>query len=299
MKVETKMRILNLGFKIFPKTTLKMCFKRNFGYELDLKKPKTYSEKLQWLKFYYATNEEAILAGDKAGLHDYLSKKQLEHLLVPLVGVYNNVAEINWNLLPEQFVMKKSNSSGMNIIVVDKSKSDEDKIKNKMNNWMKTTYGEFGAELHYSKMDSKIVIEKYIEGIGEDWRIIFLNGIPKMIHVSQWVGDESDNYSGHRDSVRIYADIDGKIRHLATSLDSEKSELEEGEYIDLPVNFLEMVEYGKKIATDFPLVRVDYFHANGELYIGELTFTPGGGFTPLNEELQKELGNQLILPKEK
>lgn len=298
MKKSVKEELILKGFKFFPKTMLKIYYKKIFNQTLNLKKPIYYSEKLQWLKFYYAKNELATIAGDKAGIHSYLKEKKLDFLLVPLFKVYDSIDQIDWEELPSRFVMKKSNSSGMNIIVTNKDESSKDKVLQQMEKWIHEDFGVFGGEQHYKNMDSKIVIEHFIDEIEEDWRIFYLNGRAEMIQISHWIDNNKENYSGHKDSYRSFSDIDGKVRHILPDPGVIVNDLSEGDYLAMPSDFNKMIEYGEIIAKDFPLVRVDYFHSKGKLYIGELTFTPGNGFQKLNEELQLELGNKLELPKE-
>ncbi|MEG0285085.1 MAG: ATP-grasp fold amidoligase family protein [Vagococcus sp.] len=149
-------------FEYFPKRMNSLYYRKVFGKKLNLKNPKTYSEKLQFLKFYYAEDEKVILAGDKVGIHEYLKEKSLENLLVPMINVYDCVEDIVWEDLPQEFVMKKSNSSGMNIIINNKKDANKNEILATMAVWMKEIFGIFGAEKHYSKMKSRILIEKYI-----------------------------------------------------------------------------------------------------------------------------------------
>ncbi|MBO0442882.1 ATP-grasp fold amidoligase family protein [Vagococcus fluvialis] len=296
-----KINVLELCYQYFPVTMLKFFFKKMFGKKLDLNNPTIYSEKIQWLKFYYTNDKLAILSGDKAGLHQYLEEKDLQFLLVPLIGIYDSVQEIEWDKLPTKFVIKKSNSSGMNLIVSNKKEMDKKLALNTIDEWMKKEFGVIGAEKHYEKMIPKIVIEDYMEGISTDSKILFLNGIPRLLQINHWLDEDKENYSGHRATIRTFTDMNGRIRCVApdegVKFKDIPVEFHEGNYISLPKDFEIMVESGKKIAKDFPLVRVDYFHSNEKLYIGELTFTPGSGFEPLNEDLQIELGSLLSLPK--
>lgn len=284
-------------FKLFPKIMIKLYYRKFIGSGLDIKNPKLFSEKIQWLKFYYARDPLALLAGDKAGLHKYLQDENLSFLSVPLLGVYETTSEIIWDKLPNQFVMKKSNSSGMNIIVTNKQSVNKDDIFEKMNQWMNEEFGVFGGEIHYSKMESRIVIEGFLTEITKDWRIFCLNGEPEMIQVSHWDEQVEDNYSGHRDSIITYTRLDGEIMYVDGLSKKKNSNFIKGNYIELPEDFDKMLEYSKLISKNFPMVRVDFFHSEGRLYIGELTFTPSSGFRKMTDEIQIEFGEKLNLPK--
>ncbi|MEG0673874.1 ATP-grasp fold amidoligase family protein [Vagococcus sp.] len=129
--------------------------------------------------------------------------------------------------------------------------------------------------------------------------MFFLNGKPEMIQVNHWVGEEQINYTGHRNTIRTFTNIEGRIRCILPDENVTNIPFSEGEYIELPKDIDAMLDYGSKIAQDFPFVRIDYFYASEKLYLGELTFTPGSGFEVLNDELQIELGSILNLPKER
>lgn len=271
----------------------KRQYKKVYGENLNLSNPVKYSEKINWLKFYYAYDENAILAGDKIGIHKFLKEKKLENLSVPVVGIYSDVEEINWSELPQSFVAKKSNGSGMNIIVKDKKDYSEKEFKMKINSWMKEEFGVFSEELHYKKMIGKIIIEKYFENITEDWKIFFINGEEKVIQVTKWVGE--DKKFGKREYVKILTDMQGNILYIS----EEKSNLTK---IKLPESIDEMIKSGRILSKEFPFVRVDYFLGEGKLYLGEMTFTPSAGLDKYNDKVgrifQKSLNLQDVKANE-
>lgn len=285
--------------RYFLVSKIKRNYKKKFGVEPNLKNPKSFSEKLQWLKLYYAKDKEAVLAGDKLGLHRYLDKKGLGALKTPIIKSYNHVNEINWEELPNKFVAKKSNACGFNLMITDKSQMSEKVFKRKMNIWMKTPYGYLSGEPHYEKMQPKIVVERFVEHIGEDYKIFCINGKPEMLQVSYWVKGDEKNKAGHDDVIAVLTDFSGKVIGFKNEESRKKSSFLLGEIIDLPDEMEEMLKYAKVLSEDFPLVRVDFYFDGNKLVLGELTLTPSNGLSAYTKEIQEKLGKKIRLPKKK
>ncbi|MCA5014439.1 MULTISPECIES: ATP-grasp fold amidoligase family protein [unclassified Enterococcus] len=262
-----------------------------------MKNPILFSEKLQWLKFYYTEEPLAWLAGDKFGLRQFLQQKNVSELAVPLIDVYRSADEIDWEKLPNQFVIKKSNASGMNLIVKDKAAADQTKCLSHIHNWMQKEFGEIGAELHYKKMLPQIIIEEYLENIEQDWKFFFLNGKPQLIQVNQWADEEAAEIVSEPESILVWCDMAGKIEQVYSKYDLPTDAYQIGKNIQLPTYFDQMIEYGKILSEDFPMVRVDFFYHAGKLYLSELTFTPGSGFRKFNDVIERKLGQALVLPE--
>ena len=279
---------------ISPQFTVKLIYIIKFRKRPNLKNPKTFSEKLVWLRFFYPQMPDVVLAADKAGIHEYLKKKKLNQLAIPLIGIYDKTSDIAWDKLPKQFVIKISNGCGMNIIVTDKDKFSQNKIWKQIDKWKKIDYGRRAAEPHYSKAPSKIVIEQFIEGIENDWKIFCINGVPKMIQVNKDIEINNRNVIGKKYDLLLFTDLNGVI--LVRKRDEGITDFQIGTTIELPSDFDQMIEYAKKLSESFPLVRVDFFHHLGKIVLGEMTFTPGGGLSEYNQEIQKWLGDALKLP---
>lgn len=278
----------------------KRIFKKTFGYDLNLNNPKTFTEKINYLKLYYASEENAVLAGDKVGLHEFLKKKNVIDLTVPMLNVVNSVKKIKWDRLPNQFVIKKSNASGFNLIVENRKKLCIEDLKEILVSWEKQVYGLTTAEPHYRKMPSRFIIEEYLPNIDRDWKIFFCNGEPCMVEAYLW--DEQEKMIGHRKTVYITTDLQGKVLQIDADeelLTESNSEYEALRYIDLPVQFDQMIEYGRILAAEFPFVRVDFFISDDRLFLGELTFTPAAGLDNYSEEIERWLGKKIRLPHEK
>ena len=183
---------------------LKLRYKASTGEDLNLDNPKTFNEKIQWLKLYDSTPLKTRLA-DKYLVRDWIKEKIGEEYLVPLIGVWDKFDDIDFDALPKQFALKCNHSSGMNIIVTDKSKMNFAETKEKFDKWLKTNYAFVGGlELHYKNIPPKIIAEKYLKSDGGliDYRFYCMNGKP----VQCWV----DKFSGTPDHVREIFDMNWK-----------------------------------------------------------------------------------------
>ena len=178
----------------YKKILKRWWFKRN-KKPLNLDKPLTFNEKIQWLKLYDSTPHKTLLA-DKYKVRDYITKKIGKEYLIPLYNVYNKFEEINFEKLPKQFVIKCNHGSGYNIIIKDKSNLNLTIIKKNLDKWMNSNYAfYYGLELHYRDIEPKIIIEKYMDdGTGDlrDYKITCFNGKPEFI----WI--DSNRHTEHK-----------------------------------------------------------------------------------------------------
>ncbi|MFV0557894.1 MAG: ATP-grasp fold amidoligase family protein [Enterococcus sp.] len=274
----------------------KRIFKEKFGYTLDLDNPQTFVEKLNALKLYYASDEQAILAGDKIGLHQYIAQKGLESLAVPMITSVSSIKEIDWEYLPNQFVIKKSNASGFNLIVKDKQSLSIEEVNQTLKAWQMYPFGLTTGEFHYEKMIGEFIIEEYIAEIANDWKIFYCNGSAQLIEFYVW--DEAEVLVGHKKTVYITADITGKILEVDYDEGIDEQTIvkyQQMEVIELPSEFAKMLTYGEQLAVDFPFVRVDFFIGDGRLYLGELTFTPGAGLDEYTAYVNQWMGEKISL----
>lgn len=229
------------------------------GIKIDLKNPKTIQDKLSWLNFYDIDPLKTKCA-DKILLHDYCKEVLGEDLCIPIIKVYNKFDDINWNELPNNFVIKCNHGSAMNIIVKDKFKIDKKIIKEKLDRWINTDFALISVEPHYYDIPHKIFIEEYMNDGYEtlhDYKFWCFNGEPKMYTINDG--------NGHGDIM--YYTMDNKELNLYGIK-------QHSDYIK-PKNFDLMIEYSKKLAKPFKFVRVDMYEINNKVYLGELTFTPG------------------------
>jgi hypothetical protein len=265
---------------------LEEYFVESVGYFPNIDNPTTFNEKIQWYKLYY---NDLLIAKciDKVTFKDYVTEVLGSEYVVPSLGVYANADEINFDELPNQFVIKANfGSSAKEIIIVnDKSKLDMAKTRKTISSWEKPWWR--SAWGGYEFVQPRILIEEYIEqtkGQVYDYKFLCFNGDPKFViaHIDRFT----------RRTVDIY-DLDWKKMDI-TYNDPPNSK----EEIEQPQNFSRMIEISKQISKRFPLVRVDFYEAGGRLYIGELTFYPDGGMSRYYpEEWDRKFGEMLVLPE--
>lgn len=253
--------------------------------KLNLKDPKTFNEKLQWLKLYYYPNNSLVVrCADKLKVRQYIKEKGYEGTLVPLIDEFDNEEDINWNNLPNEFVLKCNHGCAYNLICSDKSKFNIKKAKKQLNIWLKEDFGAFNIELHYSKIKPhKIICEKYLGEYITDYKFFCFNGEPRFIYVS--------NDLIHDRQAKIgFFNLDGSKMEL------RRDDYEDIESIKIPVFYDNMLEMARELSKDFPFVRVDFFVANNRYYFAELTFTPSACMMPFNpKRYDIEWGNLLSI----
>lgn len=236
------------------------------GKRLNLDAPKSFNEKLQWLKLYDATPLKTKLA-DKYLVRNWLSDKVGSEHLIPLLGVWDSFDEIDFEQLPPKFALKANHGSGWNIIVTDKTKLDKAAAKAKFDKWLSLNFAFVsGLELHYKDISPKIIAEQFIENTKGliDYRFYCFHGEPVQV----WV----DIYSGTRNHRREIYDMEWNKLPLKCTWPSGDGLLDEK-----PSTFSLMKTYAKLLSKDFKFVRVDFFEVNQVLYMGEMTFIPMGG----------------------
>ena len=262
----------NLNQDKYPQE-LKKWFKSATGKPLNLENPKTFGEKINWMKLYDSTPLKTQLA-DKYLVRNYVSEKIGEEYLIPLLGVWSSFDEIDFEKLPNQFVLKANHGSGWNIIVRDKSEFDKNSAKKMFDKWMKTNYAfQAGLELHYKDINPKIIAEKYIENSGgnlSDYKVHCFGG--KAIYV-QYIGDRATQTTHE-------AWYDRQWKLMPFTLTYPKYEQD----IPCPNNLGNLLRLSENLSSPFSYVRVDFYVLNdGQFKFGELTFTPASGgdtFTP-------------------
>lgn len=251
--------------------------------KVDLKHPRTFNEKIQWLKLHdYPSNPLVIQGADKYAVRSYVEGKGLGSTLVPLLGVWERAEEIDWDQLPQQFVLKCNHGCAYNIVCPDKSSFDRDAAVRQLNQWMKEDFGAFNIELHYSMIQPhRITCEEYLGDVIIDYKFFCFNGQPKYLYVS------SDLIHDRQAQIGFYY-LDGKKMPLSRD-DYASMEIEA-----FPPFYEKMKADAKRLCEDFPFVRVDFFLANDTYYFAELTFTPSAGMMPFHpDRFDLEWGQEL------
>ena len=275
----------------FREDIIKKQFKEALGYELNLENPKSFNEKIQWLKLYYH-NPLMTKCADKYLAREYIKEKIGEEYLIPLICVWDKVEDIDFNSLPKQFVLKVNWGSGQNIIVKDKSKLNIDETKNKLNGWLKpfSNHYYYSYEWQYKDIEPKIICEKYIEQMDGDlfdYKLTCFNG--RVIYIELHINSSMQNHK------RCFYSLDWiKQDFTQQAFDTYEQE------IPKPIILDELIKSANILSSEFPNVRVDFYILNNRIYFGELTFSDGNGlnlFIP--QSYDYKFGELLELPKEK
>lgn len=266
---------------------LKNWYKRWSGKHLNLENPQTFNEKIQWLKLYDSTPIKTRLA-DKYLVRDWVKEQIGEKYLISILGVWERFDDIDFDKLPDKFVLKANHGCGWNIIVREKSTFDKETAKRKFNDWLNTNFAFVnGLELHYKGIPPKIIAEAFIENEGSDlydYKIYCFNGTPAFIIflAERQVGLKMAFY-----------DLDWNLLPFTYSYPQYKK------LVAKPDNLDEMIYIAKKLCKGFVYVRIDLYRLDdGSLKFGEMTFTPASGQCEWNPpEYDLILGQMIVLPK--
>ncbi len=254
---------------------------------VDLKNPKTFNEKIQWSKLYYYPNNPLVVkCADKYAVREYLEEKGLSDTAVPLLGAWDDAEKIEWDKLPDKFVLKCAHGCAYNILCPDKSKLDIEATKKQLNKWLREDFGKFNQEPHYSKIKPRMIVcEEFLGECITDYKFFCFNGKPEYIYVSTDLIHDRQAQIGF-----FYTD--------GTKMPLKRDDYTDIESIEMPPFFEEMKEAAVTLSKDFPFVRVDFFIANGRYYFAELTFTPSGGMMPFDpDSFDREWGDKIDLSK--
>ena len=251
--------------------------------------PQTFNEKLQWLKLYDRKRIYTTMV-DKYEVKKYVSEKLGENCIIPTLGIYDKWEDINFNKLPNQFVIKCTHDSGGVAICKNKKEFDFANAKNKIEKSLKRNYFYAGREWPYKNVRPRILIEKYMEDESgyelKDYKIFCFNGEPKFIQL------DYDRFTNHHRNIY---DTKWKMQpfNISYSMVSNKE-------FKKPIELEKMIEYAKKISINIPFARCDFYIVRGCIYFGEITFYPESGFGKfVPEEWNLKLGEMLELPNEK
>ncbi len=280
--------------KLFPflfndRLYLSIIYKLRFGKRINWDNPKTFNEKLQWLKIYDRRPEYTTYV-DKYKVREYIAKTIGEKYLIPLLGVWDNPDKIDFDKLPNQFVLKCNHDSGSLCICKDKSTFNIEFAKSKLRKILKRNFYMEYREWPYKNVPRKIIAEKYMVDESEkmslrDYKFLCFDGNVKCSFVC------SDRFSKEGLHVTFF-DNDWKVLPFERHYPARK------EGLPKPKSYEEMIILAEKLSKGIPFVRVDFYEINGKVYFGELTFYPGSGFEEFTPRIADEwLGNLIKLPK--
>lgn len=266
---ELRFKILKLLSFIPDKKMIKLQYRIKTGRKLNLKNPQRYTEKIQWYKLNYR-NPKMTQCADKFEVRQYVKKKGLEKILNKIYGVYNSAEEINFEELPNKFVLKTTNSSHTNIFCEDKHKLDIKETIEKLNKYLhKEGKKSMGREWAYDNVKPRIICEQFLPKDKNndlpDYKFFCFNGKAEYIYVIK-------NRTIDKADLGIF-DLNFKqLPYYRTDENKLKISIEK------PKRFDEMLEIAEKLSEDFPHVRVDLYNVDGRIYFGELTFYDGSGY---------------------
>ena len=289
-----KYYLILLYGKIIPKSLkwdekyVKKMYKYKMNEELNLKKPQTYSEKLQWLKLY-DRNPIYTKMVDKYEVKDYVSKIIGDEYIIPTLGVWDKFDDIDFNSLPNQFVLKCTHDSGGLVIVTDKKNFDKKAAKTKINHCLKRNYYTNTREWPYKGVKPRIIAEEYmVDESGyelKDYKFFCFNGKCKAMFIA------TDRNSDNETCFDFY---DLEFNHLPFTNGHPNSNKE----IEKPENFEKMIKLAEKISQNIIQCRVDFYNINGKIYFGEVTFFHWGGLKPFKpKEWDYKFGSWIHLPE--
>lgn len=268
----------------------KFIYRVSLGDKLNLRNPKTFNEKIQWLKLYRYPHDLLVAqCTDKAAVRDYVSAQGLGHLLNDVYGIFHRAEEIDWGSLPDSFVAKTTHGCGGNIICPSKQRLDTVKAVAQLNRSLKMDYSKVSAELHYANITPRIIVEKYLR-----------DGSRKMP-----IDYKVYCFHGKAELFLVISDRDTSIRLDFISLEWERLKIgqeifESPEIPHKPLSLHHMIQYAETLAQPFPFVRVDFYEIDSQPVFGEMTFTPASGVaTYYNQYGQTFLGGLLQLAENK
>lgn len=269
-------------------TSLRFWYRSTFGTKLDLNRPKTFNEKLQWLKLYDRKSIYTTMV-DKYAVKEFVADRIGEEHIIPTLGVWDRFEDIDFDSLPERFVLKCTHDSGGLVICRDKSRLDKKAAEKKIGRSLKKNFFLVGREWPYKDVKPRIIAEKFMEQNADthelnDYKFFCFNGVVKCFKV------DFDRYSRHRAN---YYDKDANLLPFGEVVCPPNPDKKP----ELPGNLDTMIQFAEDLSADVPFLRVDFYSINGQIYFGELTFFPASGFgkfVPSHWDLT--LGGWLELP---
>lgn len=284
------MMIIKMGLRFLPdRTYIRLYHRLRVGKSIDINEPKTFNEKLQWLKFNYRFPLQSVVS-DKYLVRDYVKEKIGEEYLIPLLGCWDRYEDIDFSKLPNQFVLKCNHDSGGLVVCTDKTKLNYKNAKKKIEKSLKSNFYYIGREYQYKNIIPKIICEQFISDNGSvplDYKIYCFNGKPDVILVCR------DRFSKntHRAS---YLFFDQEWNFVPLDKGDEKII---NPNVEKPKNLEKMLELAKVLSKDFLFARIDLYNIDGKIYFGEITLSPNSGFDPdIKPETDLEFGEKLQIP---
>jgi len=274
---------------------LRVYYRLRTGEKLNLSNPVTFNEKMQWLKLHN-TSSLCTQMADKYAVRQLIADTIGEQYLIPLLGVWDRFDDINYDELPDRFVLKTTHDSGSVVLCKDKNTLDLKAARKKLTKSLSNNYFWAGREYPYKNIPPRIIAEEYMINEGEfdlpDFKFFCFNGVPTVL----FYASERFNEKGEKGHVKFdYYDMN--LNHLP--IKSRGHENSSKPLCPFP-QFDEMKQLASQLSKGFPFLRVDFYLINGHVYFGELTFHHDGGVVPfVPEEWNYTLGDKIVLDIDK
>ena len=262
-----------------------LTYWHNFGRPLHLNPPVTFNEKIQWLKLYGSTEMCTSLV-DKFAVREYVALRIGSQYLNELYGLFDHETDIDFDSLPQKFVLKATHGSGWNILCRDKSQFDVDDARKRLKKWLESNFYRVSRELNYKKIPPRIICERFLEDENKnllDYKFFCFDGRVEVIQM------DFDRYMDH---TRNMYDRNWDLCPFIFIYPNNSLKLKR------PENLEKMIEIAETLAGEMPFVRVDLYNLSSKIYFGEMTFTPESGlgkFEPA--EWDYKLGTYLPIPE--
>ena len=270
---------------------IKMQYYLRMDKKLDFNEPKTFNEKLQWLKLYDRENDNSKYV-DKYLVREYVARTIGEEYLIPLLGVWDDASEIDFDTLPDQFVLKCTHDSNSVIICTDKKSFDRKSAHEKLKKKLRTNFYYYAREWPYKNIKPRIICEAFMEDKEtaelRDYKFFCFDGVPKAMFIA------TDRQNEEKDTAFDFYDIEGHHMNVKQGHPNADSVPE------LPKNFVLMKQLAERLSSGFPHVRIDFYEINGKVFFGEITFFHFSGlmrFIP--DDIDYVFGDWLTLPDKK
>lgn len=278
------------GRQMSDKTYLQCKWWVNNGKKLDLENPVTFNEKLQWLKLYNRNPMYTTMV-DKYEAKKYVANIISDEHIIPTLGIYDSVEDIDFDSLPNQFVLKCTHDSGGIVICQDKTQLNRKEAIKKLRKGLKSNFYWTNREWPYKNVTPRIIAEKYMtNGDGElrDYKFFCFDGVPRVMFIA------SDRFSKEEETKFDFFDME--FNHLPFRNGHPNAT----KPIERPAEFDEMRMLASKLSKGIPQVRVDFYDVNGQIYFGEMTFFHWSGFVKFDpEEWDYKIGEMIELPRNK
>lgn len=254
--------------------------------KLNLKDPRTFNEKLCWLKLnVFPRDPRVVRCADKVAVRDHIKELGHGEILNAICGTWDRAEDIDWDALPDQFVLKCNHGCGYNIVCTDKSTLDRQAATAQLKKWLAEDFWKVTCEPHYRPIPRKILCERYLGADLLNYKFFCFRGVPRFFYISQ--------------------NVDGDFRKALLTcytMEGEVADFWLANHLRFPVppvappELPKMAELAAELAGDHPFVRVDLFVVDGKIYFSELTFTPLSGMIPFApKETDLRLGQYIDL----